>query len=770
MIRASIVTAALFFACTALAQSQFTNDVSNQTHDQTFQLGGNVWFAPMQNYYAQSGKYIALYVTAPRATTINVQQGSNTAGRMSKEVNANEVVTFLLPNSWEMTSTDVVENKAVHVWSNDVVICAYLMSHSPYTSDGSYLLPTIAWGPDYTVGAFAALDQPNAGSDGDNPSEFVIVANQDNTTVSITPSCDLRDSKQALTAAHPKGQLFSITLNRGDVIQYKSTRGEAANDMDVTGTLIHSNVPVGVLAGSQCPFIPVDDPYCDHILEMMLPMNRWGKTYYTAPYAKRKNGDTFGLLGSAPNQVIYRTVNNVKTTYAVLTPGVPFWDNSVVDAAKWESDKPFMLIQYMNSSTHDGQTGSFGDPSECMITPMESFANPVVFQTPTNQGSQAPYQNYVNIIVRNDAAASTTIDGVALAGTPMAIDNTYEVYRIDKINGTPLKAGTHIVKSTKPVGVYIYGYGSYESYAWSSPFFAALPGSSDTVPPIASFSNHGSSLVVALQEGGALSAGIASIQVDSANNIRFGTDQSWVEGVTQNSTSYNVVPIDSSRSGYLRVSIYDLAGNRTSVVSSYEGMGGGGAPDFTVDDQVWQDVPLAGPSVQKAVTIRNSSKAQAIHITNITVDKPQFMFDPSILTGPGILIPANDTAIVLFTFNPSDTAMVRATVSWKSPDVVEADGITPMVRTSHLTGNGVALAAVASTQKGSLRVAQIGETLRIVSTDETGATSHLELFNSLGEEVLRSNAPVVDVHTLPHGVYFYRLSAGRESVTGKIVL
>ena len=206
---AAFVLATLLVVSASAQNPRIVHTVTKE-HTSGPQFAKELWLAPMQNYYSASDKYIAIYVTPKRNTTVYIQQGKDASTIQSKQVSAYQVATFLLPLGWEMTSTDVVQAKAIHVWSKDVDILAYLMSHSPNTSDGMYVIPTIGWGTDYIVAAFAALDQ---GGKGDDPSEFVIVANQDNTNVLVTPSCDLRGTGAPNAPSHLKGQPFGISMN-----------------------------------------------------------------------------------------------------------------------------------------------------------------------------------------------------------------------------------------------------------------------------------------------------------------------------------------------------------------------------------------------------------------------------------------------------------------------------------------------------------------------------------------------------------------------------
>jgi hypothetical protein len=792
----SAIVFASLLAVSALAQNPRIVHTVKKEHTSGPQFAKELWFAPMQNFQSQNDKYVALYVTAKRATTVYVQQGKDISTRVSQPVTPYGVTTFILPLGWEMTSTDVIQQKAIHVWSDKVDILGYMMSHSPATSDGMYIIPAIGWGTDYYVAGYAALDV-GGGGQGDEPSEFVIVANQDNTNVLITPACDLRGSGNADIAAHPKGIPFSVSLNKGDAVQFKSTRGGSSIEEDVSGTYIHSNFGIGLMAGSQCPFIPVTDAACDHVVDMIPPIRAWSKTYYTAPFAKRPKGDSFLILGTRPGQQIYRTNGTgPKNAYVIVEPGIPYYDPDVTAAYRWESDTSFLLVQYLNSAYHDFQGSTFGDPAEVVINPVEQFAKTVVFQTPKKQGGQQPYENYANIVVPKSAVASTTIDGVKILGkyNPITIDGVYEVYRIDKINGVKLDPGTHIVKSDSAIGVYVYGYGWFESYAWAGMLGTGIPNPKDTVSPAVVTAGNCMDARISLSDTELLATKLNIMSVDSEYNMDWVPSPKWTEGIGMDSTYYDIQVIDPTLEAYIQVSTYDVAGNMTTVTSTYapqiavlrpalnfgEGqvggtpvilydtivntgmkpfrpisihwlhmtatdslkdtygfsidsvdlseipvggkraikvsfvptskfgvidtiisgdscssfsnlaIGTGGAPDFTVTDAYWYDVPLIGPPQERVVVVKNTAKAQDVHISSISWDKTEFtLSDPTVANGFDVHpnVPVN----VVFKFTPTAVPQIISQVTWTSKDVTTPDGTHLLPRFSSLIGNAIAL-------------------------------------------------------------------------------
>ncbi len=553
-----------------------------KSHESPPTMGREFWFAMTSNYWGldNGGKYMRIYITSPQNTTAYVSIGVSGA-KTPVPILAYKVGTFKIPESWEMESSGVVEPKAIHVWSNDADLTVYDMSHNAYTSDGSYIIPTIGWGNDYVVAAYASLYELTW----DDPSEFTVTASIDHTVIDITPSCDFRQCPGGNESGdgcshdvgYPAGHTFSITLNRGECAQFKPVLAQGADGYDVTGTIIHANNPVGVVGGSDCPNIPADFPYCDHVEDMIPPVRTWATTYYTTNFVQPPTmpGHDFGLylmVASKPGQTIWRedASSGAHVECQLSNKYDNYWDELEL-AQKFWSDAPFLLVEYMNSSTYPDHDNGQGDPAEVVINPREQYSKDVVFQTPVSVGAQAPYDSYANIIVNLKDERQTTFDGQKiLSYTHQPIDDTFEVFNI-----THIAPGVHTVTGdTLGVGVYIYGYGYDESYAWAGNMGTKTFNSQDTVSPLADTSGSCYDAFVHLSDSGINPGGIPQsmlnmVRLDSDYNMVYIPDPSFHEGVGLDTSSYSMYVLDRTKPAYLKVEAYDVAGNETMVISTY---------------------------------------------------------------------------------------------------------------------------------------------------------------------------------------------------------
>ena len=80
------------------------------------------------------------------------------------------------------------------------------------------------------------------------------------------------------------GEVIYETLSPFESLQLLPT------DIAITGTRIFATNPVAVSTGNMCTDVPHDIDACDHISEMLVPFNKWGKSFTLSPFHGRLSG------------------------------------------------------------------------------------------------------------------------------------------------------------------------------------------------------------------------------------------------------------------------------------------------------------------------------------------------------------------------------------------------------------------------------------------------------------------------------------------------
>ncbi len=552
--------------------------IAPMTH-QNPQLGRDCWFSVMDLGGNLPGTYYTLYVTSPSVTTVHI----HITGGITKTIALTPYKTamFNIPFAWVMQSSGHVDDFGIHVWSSDADISCNVMEHGPYGTDGMYILPTIGWGTEYVLAAAGAYHSTGI-YQYDLPSVFAVVANQDNTRVSIMPTCDLRVESSSGGCCScilaSSGQAFQVVLNAGQSVQFKSTCEQDCENFDVTGTVITSNNPIGVEAGAEVTRIPCTYNYASPVFEMMPPVRTWGENYYSVPFYQAPNTppghnrSRFLVITTRPGQTIYRYDNSIQQTQVVFVGGGKKYDTYSIDTidqgSHWSSDAPFLLVQYMNSSTYPtSDTGVRGEPSEVILPSSDNYTKTVTFQVPPSNGNQIPFTNYVNIITYSSDKHST-LDGQPLLGLhQFYIDGVFTGYRA--MNVSP---GAHIVKADTAAGVYVYGYASDgESYSWPAGLPTSTYNSQDTTPPVVDTSGSCYTAHIALSDidGDFGNVGMYYIRLDSNYNMSYTLDPTWLDGKARTTSYYDMAVTDITKPAALVVSVFDASGNSRTTTSTY---------------------------------------------------------------------------------------------------------------------------------------------------------------------------------------------------------
>ena len=348
-----------------------------------------------------------------------------------------------------------------------------------FTNDASLLLPEhvltgnyrVSTWPTWAIGSFPGASQWL-------PGLVAIAATEDSTLVTITSSA--RTAAGGDLPALDVGEQTVVSLDRGDVLQMfaevpqasvsVNTCAERGGDLgtnddgtqscldrvlgDLTGTVIAADKPVAGFAGHVCTFMPFDRYACDHLEEMMFPLETWGtQAVMTAVHRPGGVGD---VLAPALYRVLSANDGNTITFTPSINATVTLDAGELVefladgDFLVQGSGPLFVTQALLGENALDTNSG---DPALGSGIPLLQWRDEYGFLVPDSYTS-----NWLNVVA--PAGTRVFLDGDEIL-TWAEIDGIpYEVARIS------LQPGAHDVASVGDVGFGItsYGYAAYTSY------------------------------------------------------------------------------------------------------------------------------------------------------------------------------------------------------------------------------------------------------------------------------------------------------------------
>lgn len=396
--------------------------------------------------------------------------------------------------SWEtLNPAERPDYKAIHVYSKKpCVVYGYQFTGANTSSTDSYLgIPTPALGTEYYTSNYYD-DHYTLGPSNPLAGQFLIISPYDNNRITIGPvKSDTRADLAATTILHNKGDVWSITLMKGQSYLVQST-GLGYGDEDITGTHIVSSKPVALMSGHQLVSIPIGElaeqnGSKDEILEMLPPVSEWGSEYYDMPTATRSIcGDVVRVIAGEDNEVVTATSDNQVLTGTLSKAGDYYDFEQVVDPTVFKSDgkKRFLAVQMAYSQGYLGDPG-LSDPFSIVLTPRQQFQKKMIFRTPDRAGAVG-FVHYGTFICQSDS-----ILNIQLNGKPIT---AYEYAGQLPIPGTnpPMSARrikfantstTYVATCGAPFGCYLYGWNQFESYGHPAGMALGVI-SPDTLPPL----------------------------------------------------------------------------------------------------------------------------------------------------------------------------------------------------------------------------------------------------------------------------------------------
>ena len=350
-----------------------------------------------------------------------------------------------------------VSNRAVHVESISgvpVSVWTYTSS-SDNTAAGCMNFPTNVWNSQYTVQAFGGYsNQPNPNS------YFFVIAKDDSTSVTITPTADIVDSNAntifkdntAAFALHTAGVPFTVKLNKGQVYTGISTlsgtgTGNSAGkafSADLSGTKVVTDCKskIAVFGGNgRCLIDTSTVPYSpnfqtvnastgsDNLMQQMFPNSAWGTKYLSVP-TKTMEDNYYRIFVQdstktkvTVNGVLLDTLTLVNKLYyqisgsSIATGDLKPYDTSGNHFMEIIANNPISVSQFIvagaistdksGTAYQIGNNGK-GDPEMIILSPIQQSINSVTVATPSFKNNLSG-ANYINVVIPKNGVKSFRI-------------------------------------------------------------------------------------------------------------------------------------------------------------------------------------------------------------------------------------------------------------------------------------------------------------------------------------------------------------------------
>ncbi len=519
--------------------------------------------------------FLDIYVASAIPTTVTVRLPWESTGTQYKILGDSILNINLIgydARDIEMKESEVPQNRLIEITSNQKISVSAMTSYD-YTSDAYTALPIPNWGKEYVI-----MTMPNdnyavpaetkdvirhVGDDDERSGEFLVMASEDSTLVQFTP--------RVRTMKHDSAGYVSVYLMKGQCYLVQSSDSLPAGYGDLTGTIVRSDKPIGVLSGHVRTAIPVrypDPRYIgrdskDCLVEMLIPTKLWGTKYVTTPFKIYSSGDLIRVACIQPNTTFTAQGSKVSRTVTLVEPGDWMEFYPVGESLSFKSDKPISIAQYMPTSFFD-EVQDF-DPALVIIPPVDQYISRALFQIQPNPDwsyfDKFWYQ-YVNLICEPEALNTIKIDGTLVT----AINANILTQVVPGTNlhyiSISLQPGVHnIVCDAGKFSGIIYGVGPDDSYAYPLGLSLYKTDIADSIPPIFKYTEDcGDLVIVSTEKRTDSSVGLESIRViaDSTNNFKW-----TIEDVTDSSvtTEIKAQPIDYNRNAVILVETRDRLGN-----------------------------------------------------------------------------------------------------------------------------------------------------------------------------------------------------------------
>lgn len=414
------------------------------------------------------------------------------------------------------TGTHTALSRGAYRVRSDVPLVAYqfnpLENVNVFSNDASLLYPTAALGGGgraYVIAGWPqtiAISENPAQSFGVNLRAFLaIVGTQPDTRVKIKTTARVVPGGP-LPDGIPRGGEAELTLQPFEVLNLETGDFNA----DFTGTLIDATGPVAVFPGSEAsdaPFfatLATRSCCADHLEDQAIPLRSVGKRYVIGrvPNRARAIQAAGGAISPFQESEYYRVVATQPGVTQITTTLPAPLDKFELDGEGASrtlmvfqdfvltASQPVILADVQASQEAAGVVRGLpgGDPSLTFLSPVEQWRSDYVLLTPDKYA-------FDFLVITAPFGAQVYVDGLPVDGkvcelapadgldekARKAKNPPFVVYRcqlsfpaIDPQRAPPSNVlpgkqndGVHRVQSDYPVGVLVWGFDSFVSYAYA---------------------------------------------------------------------------------------------------------------------------------------------------------------------------------------------------------------------------------------------------------------------------------------------------------------
>jgi len=321
-------------------------------------------------------------------------------------------------------------------------------AHS-YISSATLLLPTTAWDTNFVATTMS--------DDTTHPTTLNFVAMQDNTQVTILPTDNIGAGTGV--AAATKGTPTMYTINKGETIHI--VQNAESGGTDLSGSIIQSNVPMGLWGGHVC--MVQNNPPTWRVIGLVDGTTLTYDPPNTSAPATLKEGQVVEFAGPGAFHVISQDANHP----FYLAAHRPGYD---CDSAHQEIPPIKALGNEYVAVGNESTYYSVGGPETVNVVALAQFLPSYIFFTDPSYG-------YSEIALTRQKASDNTFHDVTVdcVGTVSGWQNigtsgNYQYVHVDLATAGSgvgkCNNGLHTASSDTPFGITVWGYDSASSYAY----------------------------------------------------------------------------------------------------------------------------------------------------------------------------------------------------------------------------------------------------------------------------------------------------------------